>query len=433
MIVTGAGLFQPGTAIIGVDATDTAAIFWSTDTVNVDDGSLTINLGSSLTITTDAIDNVDNYIGSIITVEDTATLTIGLNSGADVNLNGVLNYNGNTTSSTFLLAPASGSAFNITSGVMNINGDGASMARIKLGGTLNINDALEDFRLLGGSYLAGNTNEINGGTINGPGELQIDNGKALRGYGTINAQIDGDGTAQLIAEGGLLDMNGLLEDIGRIGTSGSAAVLDMALAWNTNVASTVGLQGGRIQGATITNDGPNGIDGYGEVVAAINNNSVIQAWGGDLLINNSTNNWDGTTNTGLLRALSGGDLELRDNATFLFNGTVQANSTLTVFANGFELEFEPASTLNLYNGTYRSTSPTDIGGTVYISGTGTLQISGTANFESTSNTTLNGDLVLDNTTTRVQVRRHILRRIVADQSRWQHTGPDGWGGRGRAG
>ena len=405
--VTGAGILGAGTAIIGVDSGDTADVVWSTDTVNVDDGPITVNPGSSLTINTDSIDNAGDGIDTTITIADTATLTIGLNDGSDVIFEGTtLNYNGNIISSTFLPAPASGSAYSFNNGsTVNINGDGTSDARLKFSGTavVNINDALEDFRLNGGTLAIGNTNEIDGGTVNGPGELQIASGRALRGNGTINAQVDGDGSAQLIAEGGQLNVNGVLEDIGTIGTSGNPAVLNITQPWNTNVTATVLLQGGLIQGAAITNDGVAGINGNGTVIARVFNNTRIGAEGGStLIIQNTLTDWDGSGNTGTLNAL-GADLELRDNIGFLFRGTVQANTGREVFANGFELEFEPASTLNLNGGTYRSTAATDIGGTVNVpGGVGTLQINGTTTFESTSNTTLGGDLVLDNPVTRIQ-------------------------------
>ena len=95
-------------------------------------------------------------------------------------------------------------------------------------------------------------------------------------------------------------------------------------------------------------------------------------------------------------------MELVDNASFPFTGTVSAASGFEVFANGFELEFEPTSTLSLTGGTYRSTSATDIGGTVTIgAGTSKLQITGTTIFEIGSNTTITGNLQLDNNATRI--------------------------------
>ena len=55
--------------------------------------------------------------------------------------------------------------------------------------------------------------------------------------------------------------------------------------------------------------------------APVNNNTRIDAEGGGLIVQTPANNneWDGVGNTGSLNAISG-NLELRDNAVFLFNG-----------------------------------------------------------------------------------------------------------------
>jgi hypothetical protein len=173
-------------------------------------------------------------------------------------------------------------------------------------------------------------------------------------------------------------------------------------AWNTSVANSVVLDGGVIGGATITNDGGNGISGRGNVVSRLLNNSVVASTTpGTLLLTNALSDWDGPGNTGTLRATQG-TLELQDNAAFLFNGTVQADGG-EVFANGFELEFEPGSQLTLAGGVYRSTNATDIGGTVdVVVGTSRLEVAGTVVFETGSSTTLTGDLRLANTATRVE-------------------------------
>ena len=390
---TGGGILKKGTATILSDTT------WGVDTVDIDDGSTTVNNGAALVVNTDSIDDAGDGIDSTMTVEDTGTLTLNINDGSDVVFDsaGRLVYNGNTISSEFLPTPASGSALVFNSGSeMNINGDGTSNARIELnGGMLNINDAGEDFRMSGGSQIIGSTNEISGSTINGPGELQIASGRALRGNGTINAQVDGDGTAELIASGGLLSVNGGIQDIGTIGTSGGAAVLHVTDPWNTNVTNAVVLNRGRIQGSTITNDGVNGISGHGSVIARVNNNSLIRASGGTLIVDNNSNDWDGLANTGTLRA-NNGVLELRDNASFLFNGTAEAISG-TVFASGFELEFDPGSMLRLNDGVYSSDTATDFGGNIEVlaGATSIIQVTASSTFENTSTTTLNDNLRLE--------------------------------------
>ena len=397
---TGGGVFRKGTATILSDTT------WSVATVDIDDGSTTINNGANLVVETDSIDQSGDGIDGLITIADTATLMLGLNDGSDVVFEGLgrIEYNGNIISSNFLLAPASGSALRFAAGSeLNVNGDGGSTARIKLdGGTLNINDVGEDFRMQGGSQIAGNTNEINGGTIDGPGELQIASGRALVGNGTINTQIDGDSSAQLLAEGGTLQLNGAIQDIGTLSTVGGAAVLEVTTPWNTNVTDEVVLNRGRIQGSTITNDGANGIVGHGVIASPIINNTLIEATGA-LIVENNANDWDGAADTGVLRS-NNGMLELRDNAAFLFDGTVEANSG-EVFANGFELEFDPASMLRLSKGAYRSNVATDFGGSVEVvaGAPSIIQVTATSVFENTSSTTLNDTLRLEDGQTRIDV------------------------------
>ena len=99
------------------------------------------------------------------------------------------------------------------------------------------------------------------------------------------------------------------------------------------------------------------------------------------------------------------NLEIRDNAAFPFTGSVSVAPGRNLFVNGFELEFEPGSTLSLEGGTFRSSHATHIGGTVTVvaGGSSTLQVAGTAVFENGSSTTLNSDLLLNNPTTVVQM------------------------------
>lgn len=401
---TGGGIFKKGSAVITSDTS------WDVDTVDIDDGTTTVRGSAKLTVNTTSIDDSGDGIDSTITVADAARLEINLAGGGDVVFDsaGRLEYTGNGISSTFLTAPTSGSALAFNAGSeLNIGGDGTSDARIKLnGGTLNINDAGEDFRMNGGTLITGETNEIAGGTINGPGEFQLGGGRALRGHGTINAQVDGNGNAQLIATGGTLDINGGIEDIGRLGTAGAGSVLNVTDPWNTNVTEEVFLARGTLQGSTITNDGANGISGAGVVNARVINNTQIAATGvGGLTVSAPANNtdWDGAGGNGQLIA-SKSTLELQDNSPFMFTGTVDA-ALGTVFANGFELEFDPGSTLRLFESTYRSTNATDFGGAIVVDNgaSSRINVGGTAVFENGSSTTLNADLELQNINSVVSV------------------------------
>ena len=182
----------------------------------------------------------------------------------------------------------------------------------------------------------------------------------------------------------------------------------MTVAWNTNVANEVNLAGGELR-ALITNAGAGGISGHGLLSAPVVNTTFIAAESGTLLVETAANNndWDGATENGQLRAILG-NLEIRDNAGFLFDGDVIANQNHEVFVNGFGFDFAAASTLALNSGTYRSNAATNFGGTMTVAapigGDSALRISGLqATFQNGSATTLNGNLLLDNTSTVVQV------------------------------
>ena len=394
---TGTGTFRKGTATIA------ASTNWNVATVDLDDGTTTINDGATLTINTDSIDDTGDGIDSSITIADTGVLSFNLSGGASVLFDpaGSINYNGNATSNTFL----TGSTIQMN-GTMNITGDGTSTARIILGstGTINLNTLNEPLRFDGGDLVT--TNRIEGGTITGIGHVGLSFGHALVGFGTIDSDIQFFNSGNRIAaDDGILNINSAFVGVGgSTGTDDADGILNVTNAWNTNSFINVRLQGGEIRGNTITNDATEGIIGNGLLAARVINNTQIAAQSGTLIVQTALNNndWDGTTNTGTLRAQTG-DLELRDNAAFLFTGTVRVDGGREVFANGFELEFDPGSTLQLNgNATYRSTNATDIGGSLTSSGSqNRLNIAGTTSFESTSSSTINSNLLLDNAVTNI--------------------------------
>lgn len=398
--------FSGGT--VGLDGGGAAVIFLSAPDFTID-ADLTINAAELDTYGTSIVfPFVDS---SILTVNAIAggALHVNLDDPADhwtLNDVGIFDVNGsNILFSTFL----TGSDLQMD-GAMNVDGFSRSDARLTFGasGVVNFNDAAANLRLGGGSLA--DPNRLEGGTIGNTGELSAPDARALHGFGTISSTIDFDGpTSELLADDGTLtiDSGANLLDVGVIGTADSDGVLRVLTPWSTAVADRVLLQGGEIAGATVNNFGANGIRGQGLVSAPVRNDTVIVSdAGGTLVVNNllNSNDWDGPGNAGQLRAAAGSTLELHDNAPFLFNGTVAA-SAAAVETVGFELEFDPGSTLQLNNGgVYRSTHATDLGGTIQVGGAGAseLAIAGTATFESSSATTLNSNLLLNNAATRVQ-------------------------------
>jgi hypothetical protein len=286
-------------------------------------------------------------------------------------------------------------------GVFNVNGNTNLDARVTFGtaSTTTIG-AAGLLTLRGGTAL--DANEMAGGTINGPGLLAADSTKVLRGFGTINANIDFNGEADLVADNGLLDVNGTITDVGTLRTD-AASVLDLALALNTGVTDHgIRMSGGTIQGAAITlASHTKGLSGFGIVTNRMVNDGTIQAAGGILQVETAAddNDWDGAGNAGRLLAQGPSSLlDLRDDALFGFAGTVQVIQDARVFTNGFALDFNPGSSLLLSEATYESTNATDIGGavTVFAGADSTIevQLNRFLVFESTSSTTLNANLRL---------------------------------------
>ncbi len=365
-------------------------------------------IDAPLTINAAALDEYGRTIN--FPFAQTSELTVNANLGGqlDVNLdnandswtvndNGVVHLNGGAI---FFETAVDGSDWNMN-GTMNVDGLTRVDSRVSFGSTavVNFNDAAANLRLRGGDLVS--TNRLEGGNINGIGELSAQDGVALHGHGSISANIDFDGaTSQLQADDGTLTLGGSILDVGVLGTADTDGVLSVTSPWSTSDTTEVRLNGGQLVGATITNDGLGGINGRGLVSARVINDTVIAAdAGGTLVVDHAGNNndWDGPSNTAALRAFPGSTLEIRDNASFLFNGTVAATSG-TVRSTGFELEFDPGSTLALDDGgRYQSSNATDVGGTVLI-GAGApsrVTISGSLTFENTSSTTLTGDLELN--------------------------------------
>ena len=244
---SGGGIFRKGTATIA------SATIWDVSNVDLDDGSTTLN--ANLIINADSVEPDADGVDHTITISDATQLAVNLSGGAQWTLDpvGIINYNGNVAVDTYLAG--SDLAMN---GTINHTGTGRTNARLDIGptGVVNIQTAGQPLRLNGGN-LASNPNTIAGGVINGPGILAADAGRTLRGFGTIGADIDFDGVSNLMADNGVLSITvgTAILDVGTIGTADTDGVLAVGSPWNTNVTSTVQLNGGEVRGAPITNDG----------------------------------------------------------------------------------------------------------------------------------------------------------------------------------
>ncbi len=381
-------------------------------TVDLDGNDIvgnTIFIDAPLTINAATMGNFGNanLIGtnilSINSDTGTGVLTVNLDNAASewtINPTGRIDLSDLNPVTTVL----AGNPLNMN-GTMNVTAGGPrTTARLDIGGTVNITGP--ELRL-GGGNAASDPNTLVGGSVLGTGTLHAEASHSLHGFGTIATNVDFDTGANLLADNGVLNVTGSIVDMGTIGTADVDGTMNVTNAWNTNISSLVDLSGGTLTGATITNDLLAGINGDGFVAAVVINNTRIEAeHTGTLIVQTAGNNndWDGTTNTGSLSANTA-NLEVRDNADFAFQGTVNVGTGREVFSNGFELQFQSASTLRIASGgRYRSTNPTNIFGAVNVTGgTGSIQIAGAATFENASSTTLTGNLRLANTLSVVQV------------------------------
>jgi len=345
--------------------------------------------------------DVNNSVG-------TGVLNVNLddpNGEWTLNGPGVMNLVNDNAEATLL----DGSDVNVN-GTLNVTGDVRTAARLDIAGVVNINTAAQPLRLAGGD----NTNDMNtiaGGNISGAGILAADTGKGLSGHGTINTAIDFDGTADLVASGGTLSFSNFITDVNTIRTKGAAAVFNFLQPVTTNVTDDgILMEGGTIQGAELTVAAlSKPLRGTGTVTNRVVNNGLIEATIGDLTLQTpgNDNDWDGALGGGVLSAINGSTLELRDvGAAFAFGGSVTASGSGRVFANGFALDFNPGSTLSLTAGKYESTSSTDLGGTVTV-GAGadsTIEVKDNffLTFEAGSATTLTGNLKTINNNINIQ-------------------------------
>ncbi len=344
-------------------------------------------------------------VDDVLAINGQARLRVNLaNPNGEWTINAPAIVNMNASDAPLVGSGIDGADVNID-GTVNIRGNSVWSARVDIAGTVHTTLASDRFQLNGGT--TGDENRLEGGSINGPGQLVLDAGHALVGHGTINSDILFlNVSTKVAADDGMLTIDGAFNGFpaGSTGTHDTDGILNVVHPWDSILFQSVNMAGGEIRGGTITNN--TRLEGFGLVTARVINNSSIRAQGGGTLILETTgndNDWDGANDFALLYAV-GGNLELRDNAAFPFSGSVLAQSGREVFANGFSLQFEPASLLTLLGGTYRSTHDTQLGGTVDVAvgGPSTLQISGTAVFENGSSTTLNGDLLLANLTTVVE-------------------------------
>jgi hypothetical protein len=406
---TGAGTMAFGNVVNVNEAATLNMVGGSVDLDGNDATGEFVNVDAPLTINAATLSNFGRVNGgggtNTLDVNNsvgTGVLTVNLddpNGEWTLNGPGVMNLVNDNVDATLL----AGSDVNVD-GTLNVTGDVRTTARLDVAGVVNINTAGQPLRLAGGN----NTNDMNtiaGGNISGAGILAADTGKGLSGHGTINTSIDFDGTADLVASGGTLSFSNFIIDVNTIRTSGAAAVFNFLQPVTTNVTDDgILMEGGTIQGAELTVAAlSKPLRGTGTVTNRIVNNGLIEATVGDLTLQTAGNNndWDGLFDSGVLSAINGSTLELRDvGAPFVFGGALTAGGFGRVYASGFGIDFNPGSSITLTQGTFEADESTDVSGTVTVNaGAGSIikvQNNRFLSFETGSATTLNANLQLQN-------------------------------------
>ncbi len=410
----GAGTLKPGQMTVNTATTFNVAVVDLEDNVSPD-GASGHTIRAPLTINADAIDDEgDGFDGKM-----TITNDLGANLGElEVNIppgqlgswsfdSGEIRLVGpNPLTAPNAAEMLDGSAIEVGTegGTLVIEGWARSTARLDIYGTVSIADETGDVFVMNGGTPA-TANRLLGGLIEGNGQLVLSSSRSLAGFGTIQTDLAGDGTSELVADDGTLNVSGDFVSGGigglRIADDG---VLNISHGWFSGaISDDVVLEGGELSGGDIIHVQSTIIRGNGLITSRIQNEGGIRAEGGGTLILDPTsgdNLLDGNTNNGQLRAVSA-DLILRGvtGNPQDFEGAVNISPGQEMFVDGFSLNLEAPSTVTISAGTYRVNMATNIGGTNNVTGASPSRIvnEGTqsVNFLNDSNTDLDADLELD--------------------------------------
>ncbi|WP_425396384.1 beta strand repeat-containing protein [Aeoliella sp.] len=286
---------------------------------------------------------------------------------------GILNVNGTTGFESSLI----GDDMRIEGRVV-VTDNTLFSARIDVaaGGTIDINTPGAALRLKG--ITAAGPNTISGGTIQGPGELQVQSSSGLSGHGTISTDMNLMGNADLLVTGGTLTVNGEVLAADQIIVDNDAT-LQLGTILDTSNLTYLNLTGGSVTGTGIANN--NLLRGQGEIAVDtfVNNATLFAAGASDqtLVVSSATGvDLDGDSTSGEAHATSG-NLTIASPLTDDFDGRMFVGSgrTLTL-QNWWTLGSDGSVQLNS-NGVDRASllsggTGAILNGTVEVSGIGQM-------------------------------------------------------------
>ena len=310
-------------------------------------GGTVWDINADLTMDVDSIEtDADHRFNGTMNINGSGS-TLTVNTATPWTMAGTANFDTNTT---LTLPSIVGQDFTM-SGTANVDGGTRWDAKVTITGTVNTVDAASTLSLGGDiNGLPPITHRIEGGVVNGPGELRSYSDNQLHGFGTINANIEFVGDAKLLADDGTLDINGTFVAMeGTIGTADSDGILDVANAWNTSIATALSLNGGEVTGAPITNGGLT--TGFGEISAFISNENEINADGGTLVLSFANVELDGVGESGVLN-VADGDMRVTNTTNFFFNGIVKIGTGRTYTSDIGGLIIATGGLMDMTGGTY---------------------------------------------------------------------------------
>ncbi|GEM_PF-1881314 len=313
-----------GTIMVGANKL-TVATSWANDGYIYVVGGVIRNGNGTGLLTNNELLSLGSSIEGDLTNTDTLTVT----NHSSVTGNFSNTSSGLTTLNGFELKVqgASGAA---NSGVINV---GAGTLNATNGFTNNLGGLLD----LAGGGISGGASTNNG---------------SVAGYGVISADFNNASGATLTATGGkLLVTSAVFANSGFINIA-SGASLSVSNPWTNATGATVLLNGSRLDGATLTNNGT--VQGNGQITAAVNNAKYLTVSGGSLTVDATL------VNTGTI-FVQGNLLTVNSdwvNSGFvsLANGTIKTTGTLvnlSILTTGSTLDshFRNVGSFTLANST----------------------------------------------------------------------------------
>lgn len=388
------------------------------------------DLPRDLTINADRFGSQDNVFDPNLRISrnllNPATLEVNLSGDQQWTLAGDLEINtfGGSVSTTSLR----GSDVAISGDVM-IEGSTRFEARVDfLGNAIDFDNG--SLLLTGGDL--NNPNTMDAAGFTGDGAIKAAAGIALEGTGDIlSIDVDFAPGSSLTAvgteNGPRLVISSAIVSMGTLGTRGDDAKLMLLSSYDTAVGEHFVMDGGLVTGFEIINTNEARIRGHGTLAIGVDNQTVIAAEGGRLIIDNehpeqvpgfqfsiqnapvaiafdSNTDFDGTNNDGTLLAIDG-SLTIANAPVTHFGangGTVRVAGPHELHLDNTRFYFSNGSKVQLFGGSIRSHNQQVFQGQL-ISDAASSKLDAPVRFEAGSLVDLQADLV-----------GHHLVEVVAD-------------------